>query len=127
MKKTLQNGGILLLVLVFFTIEAFVPVFPKLKSAHPLPGEASQWLVWGAWGWLALNIILSLWVGRRAFPRWEFSCAFSLEWTQALLPLALGALVVMLGGEVRQGAAMAWLSLPWAALLVWQTVKRAKP
>ena len=126
MKKSLFNGGVLMLVLIFFTIEAFVPVFPNLKSTHLLSGKASQWLIWGVWGWLTLNVIISLRMGRRTLPRWEFSCAFSLEWAQALLPLALGALVVMLGGETRQGAAMAWLSLPWAALLVWQTVKRSK-
>ena len=125
-KKAFLNGGTLMLVLVFLVVEIFVSVFPNLKSIYPLPKEARQWVVWGIWGWLVLNIPVSLWVGRKAFPRWRFSCAFSLEWVQALLPLALGALVAMLGGEVRQGVAIAWVSLPWAALLIWQTLHQTR-
>ena len=127
MKKGVLNGGILVLVFVFLVLETFVSTFPQLAPPHPaLQGKASQWLVWGMWGWLALNVLLSLWVGRKKPQQWTFTCTFSLDWALALLPLALGALVVMLTGKIRFGAMMGWLSLPWCALLVWQAIRRAK-
>ncbi len=69
---------------------------------------------------------LSVWAGRRSAAWWQCPCAFSLTWVLALLPLSLGVLVVMLGAALRQGAALAWCSLPWAGVLVWQSIKEAK-
>jgi hypothetical protein len=42
------------------------------------------------------------------------------------LPLGLGVLVAMLTGNVRAGSALAWVSLPWAALLIWQTLHQTR-
>ena len=124
MSKALRNGGILLLVFVFLVLETFVSAFPQIAPLHPpLQGRAVKWVSWGAWGWLLLQILLSVWPRRRNQAQWRCTCAFSLTWALALLPLTLGALVVMLTGSIRQGSALAWISLPWAGLLVWQSIR----
>ena len=126
MRKPLRNGGVLWLVLVFLILETFVSAFPQLSTNTTLQGKTAQWLVWAAWGWLGVNLLVSLLGGRKAGKAVSCECAFSLVWVFALLPLGLGVLVAMLTGNVRAGSALAWVSLPWAALLIWQTLHQTR-
>ena len=127
MKRSLLYSGVLLLSLFVCLVGSMMSV-PTLLVAYttpPLAGEMARWVVWGAWGWVALSLFLTLAKGCPLTARPIRIAVFHIppHWLLPLSTWGIGVLVALLTGNLAAGAGLAWSGVLWLALLVGQSLR----
>jgi len=130
MKRTTLSGGLILIVLFACWILAMADTVNQLAAFMTsddalVQGNAARWLIWAAWGWLVLNVVVTLAMGCKLTPRTFTVASFKLpmHWLLALSSWAVGLLVALATGDTHAGMMLAWAGVPWLALLVWQSLR----
>ena len=130
MKRTTLSGGLILIVLFACWILAMADTVGLLTTQMSaggalVQGNASRWLIWAAWAWIALNIVSTLAVGCKLTPRTFTVASFKLplHWLLAFSSWAVGLLIALATGDTHAGMLLAWAGVPWLALLVWQSLR----
>lgn len=102
------------------------PVKKISSQTAILHGAQVRWLQWGAVLWLLLAFGISLHRGENS--PWKepikLEIGFSPYWILGWQAIGVGILVTLLTGKIRFGIGMAWVSVLWIALLVWEDIHR---
>ncbi len=127
MKRTLLYSGVLLLVLFSCWLLAMADT-PALLIAYTnatLPENVAQWVVRGAWIWVAISAVLSLAKGCALTSKVIRIAAFRFppHWILPLSTWGIGILVTLLTGNISAGVWLGWSGIPWLAVMVGQSLR----